>query len=58
MESSVSILRSMDLKPHLDDILDVTYTTGSGDRERRKKKRKEKFLDQVRKEVKTMQVGT
>ena len=58
MESSVSILRSMDLKPHLDDILDVTYTTGSGERERRKKKRKEKFVDQVRKEVKTMQVGT
>ena len=48
----------MDLKPHLDDILDVTYTTGSGERERRKKKRKEKFVDQVRKEVKTMQVGT
>ena len=52
------MLRSMDLKPHLDDILDVKYTTGSGARERRKKKRKEKFVDQVRKEVKTMQVGT
>ena len=50
------MFRSMDLGQHLDDILDVKYTTESGDRERRKVKRKEKFCGQVRKAVKSMMV--
>ena len=48
--------RSMDLKPHLDQILDAKYTAGSGERARRKLKRKEKFCDQVRKAVGKMMV--
>ena len=51
------MLRSMDLGPVLDDILDVKYTTGSDDRERLKVKRKEKFCGQVRKAVSRMVVS-
>ena len=42
--------------PLLDNILDVQYTAESGDRQRRKAKRKEKFVDQVKKSVEMMQV--
>ena len=51
------MLRSMDLGPLLNDILDVKYTTESSDRERRKVKRKEKFCGQVRKAVSRMMVS-
>ena len=50
------MLRSMDLKPHLDDILDVKYTSGEDEKQRRKLKRKEKFIDHVSRAVKMMQV--
>ena len=53
----IRMLRSMDLGPVLDDILDVKYTTGSDERERRKVKRKEKFCGQVRKAVSRMMVS-
>ena len=51
------MLRSMDLGPLLSDKLDVKYTTGSDERERRKVKRKEKFCGQVRKAVCRMMVS-
>ena len=51
------MLRSMDLGTLLNDKLDVKYTTGSEERERRKVKRKEKFCGQVRKAVCRMMVS-
>lgn len=46
----------MDLGPHLDRILDVKYTSGELEKQRRKLKRKEKFMDHVSRAVKMMQV--
>ena len=46
----------MDLGPPLEDILDVKYTSGEDEKQRRKLKRKEKFIDHVSRAVKMMQV--
>ena len=52
------MLRSMDLGPLLNNILDVKYTAGSEDKERRKVKRREKFCGQVQKAVRRMMVSS
>lgn len=46
----------MDLGPQLDHALDVKYTSGQDEKQRRKLKRKEKFRDQVSRAVQMMQV--
>ena len=46
----------MNLGPHLDRILDVKYTGGVDEKERRKKKRREVFASQVTKAVEMMKV--
>ena len=52
----MNIFRSMDLGKEVDDKLRVRYIGGVEEMERRKKKRKEAFMSQVRCGVQTMQV--
>ena len=54
--SYIFMFRSMDLPPKLESKLSVRYITDEAEKERRKKKRKEMFIGQVRKAVVKMQV--
>ena len=54
--SYIFMFRSMDLPPKLENKLSVRYITDEAEKERRKKKRKEMFIGQVRKAVVKMQV--
>ena len=49
-------IRSMDLGKELDEKLSVRYIGGMEEKERRKKKRKEAFMVQVKSGVRTVQV--
>ena len=47
----------MDLPPKLDDKLSVRYISDEVEKDRRKRKRKEKFILQVKRAVTKMQVA-
>ena len=46
----------MDMGPLLDSVLGIKYSSDSGDKERRKAKRTEKFVSQVEEAVARMKV--